>query len=140
MSARYFLDTSIFVYSFDPIEPRKAQVAESLVTSGVTSGSGVISYLVVQEFLNVGLKKFKATMTVAELENYFFRILLPMMKIPSSTELFLEALRVQNAHRIGWYDSLIIAAALRGKCEILYSEDLQHGRPFGDMVIQNPFL
>lgn len=140
MSARYFLDTNIFVYSFDPVEPRKAQIAESLVTRGVTSGLGVISYQVVQEFLNVGLRQFKATMTVTELENYFFRILLPMMKIPSSTELFLEALRLQNGHRVGWYDSLIVAGAMQGKCETLYSEDLQHGQRFGELTVQNPFL
>jgi predicted nucleic acid-binding protein len=139
MSARYFLDTKIFVYSFDPAETRKAQIAESLVTSGVTSGLGVISYQVVQEFLNVGLRRFKAAMTVTELENYFFRIFLPMMKVPSSTELFLEALRLQSSHRVGWYDSLVVAAALQGRCEILYSEDLQHGRRFGDLLVHDPF-
>ncbi len=140
MSDRYFLDTNIFVYSLDPVEPRKASRAEALVTRGVTSGLGVISYQVVQEFMNVSLRQFRTTMTVAELELYFFRILLPMMRVPSSTELFLEALRLRTANQIAWYDSLIVAAAIQGGCEILYSEDLQHGRRFGDLVIQNPFL
>ena len=68
MSDRYFLDTNIFVYSLDPVEPGKARIAEALVTRGVTSGLGVISYQVVQEFLNVGLRQFRAAMTVTELE------------------------------------------------------------------------
>jgi len=139
MSDRYFLDTNIFVYSFDPVAPTKAKVAEGLVTNGVTSGLGLISYQIVQEFMNVALRQFQATMTAAELELYFFKILLPMMRIPSSTELFLQALRLQRANRIGWYDSLIVAAALQGDCKILYSEDLQHDRRFGDLVIRNPF-
>src|ERR1035441_9881684 len=140
MSDRYFLDTNIFVYSLDPVDPPKARVAEQLVTRGVTSGQGVISYQVVQEFLNVSLRQFRATMTVTELELYFFKVLLPMMRIPSSTELFLEALRLQKLNQIAWYDSLIVAGAIQGRCEILYSEDMQHGRRFGDLVIQSPFL
>jgi len=140
MSDRYFLDTNIFVYSFDPVDTRKARIAEELVTRGVGARLGVISYQVVQEFMNVSLRQFMATMTVAELELYFFKVLLPMMKVPSSSGLFLEALRLQTAHQIAWYDSLIVSAAIQGDCEILYSEDIQHGRRFGDLVIQNPFL
>jgi predicted nucleic acid-binding protein len=140
MSDRYFLDTNIFVYSLDPVDPRKARIAEDLVTRGVGSRLGVISYQVVQEFMNVSLRQFRAAMTVTELELYFFKVLLPMMTVPSSSGLFLEALRLQTANQIAWYDSLILAAALQGGCKVLYSEDLQHGRRFGDLVIQNPFL
>ena len=140
MSDRYFLDTNIFVYSLDPVDPRKARIAEELVTRGVASRLGVVSYQVVQEFMNVSLRQFRATMTVTELELYFFKVLLPMMTVPSSSGLFLEALRLQKADQTAWYDSLIIAAALQGGCKVLYSEDLQHGRRFGDLVIQNPFL
>jgi predicted nucleic acid-binding protein len=100
----------------------------------------VISYQVVQEFMNVSLRQFKATMSVTELELFFFKVLLPMMTIPSSSGLFLEALRLHKANQLAWYDSLIVAAAIQGNCEILYSEDLQHGRRFGDLVVQNPFL
>jgi predicted nucleic acid-binding protein len=140
MNAKYFLDTNIFVYSLDPADPRKARRAEGLVTRGVDSGLGVISYQVVQEFMNVSLRQFQATMTAIELELYFFKVLLPMMTVPSSSGLFLEALRLQKANQIAWYDSLIVAAAVQGGCGILYSEDLQHGRRFGDLIIQNPFL
>jgi predicted nucleic acid-binding protein len=140
MSDRYFLDTNIFVYSLDPVDPRKARIAEELVTRGVGSRLGVISYQVVQEFMNVSLRQFQVTMTATELELYFFKVLLPMMTIPSSSGLFLEALRLKTTDQIAWYDSLIIAAALQGDCEVLYSEDMQHGRRFGDLVIQNPFL
>ena len=139
MSDRYFLDTNILVYSLDPVDARKARIAEELVTRGVGSRLGVISYQVVQEFMNVSLRQFQVTMTVTELELYFFKVLLPMMTIPSSSGLFLEALRLKTAHQIAWCDSLIVAAAIQGGCEILYSEDMQHGRRFGDLVIQNPF-
>jgi len=140
MSDRYFLDTNIFVYSLDPIEPRKEEIAQRLITRAVTSGRGVISYQVVQEFMNVALRQFQATMSTLELERYFFRVLLPMMRISSSAPLFLEALRLQARNQLNWYDSLVVAAALEGDCSILFSEDLQHGRRFGDLAVENPFV
>jgi predicted nucleic acid-binding protein len=140
MSDKYFLDTNIFIYSLDPVDPRKARIAEELVTRGVGSRLGVISYQVVQEFMNVSLRQFRATMTATELELYFFKVLLPMMTIPSSSGLFLEALRLQKTDQIAWYDSLIVAGAIQGGCKVLHSEDMQHGRRFGDLVIHNPFV
>lgn len=136
---KYFLDANVLVYSFDLFDPRKADIAEKLVRRALTSGLGVISYQVVQEFVNVGLRQFANPMTVAELERYFFPVLLPLMKISSSAPLFLQALQPQSSRKLAWYDSLIIASALEGGCKVLYSEDLQHGQHFGDLVIENPF-
>jgi predicted nucleic acid-binding protein len=111
-----------------------------LVTDGVTSKRGVVSYQVIQEFVNVALKKFQAVIARADLDPFLQGVLFPMMSVPSSPWLFLDALRLQEADRLPWYDALIVAAALQGPCKILYSEDLQHGRRFGDLVVQNPFL
>jgi predicted nucleic acid-binding protein len=44
-------------------------------------------------------------------------------------------IRFQLSH----WDSLIIAAALEGHCEVLYSEDLQHGQIIEGLEIINPF-
>jgi len=137
---KFFLDTNIFVYSFDPHEPRKAQIAEGLVTRSLTTGFGVISYQVVQEFVNVALRKFADAFAPAEMERYFFRVLSPLMTISSSAPLFLQALHLQAVSKLFWYDALIVAAALQGECKVLYSEDFQHGQRFGDLLVQNPFL
>ena len=75
MSDKYFIDTNIFVYSLDTDEPEKASVAEKLITAGASTGLGAISYQVVQEFFNVGLRGFRAKLTASELESYFFRVL-----------------------------------------------------------------
>ena len=37
------------------------------------------------------------------------------------------------------YDALLVAAALDAHCRWLLSEDLQDGREFGTLRIQNPF-
>jgi predicted nucleic acid-binding protein len=43
-------------------------------------------------------------------------------------------------HALSFYDALIVAAAIEAGCDILYSEDMQHGRTIGGLAIINPFL
>ncbi len=38
------------------------------------------------------------------------------------------------------YDSLILASASRARCNVLYTEDLQHGQIVDGLAIRNPFL
>ena len=139
MSGRFFLDTNIFVYTFDPHSPRKAKTAALLIRQAADSGEGIVSYQVVQEFFNVALKRFTQPMTGAEAEQYLITVFRPLLAIHSSPAIYVEALRISAKHRLAWYDSLIVAAALEGKCEVLYSEDLQDGRDIEGLRIENPF-
>jgi predicted nucleic acid-binding protein len=139
MSDKYFLDTNVIVYSVDLTSPLKRKRARELVTDGTTNKLGVISYQVVQEFVNVSIRKFQSAVAQTDLEEFLRGVLFPMMAVPSSPWLFLDALRLQDANRLSWYDALIVAAAIQGRCKILFSEDLQDGRRFGDLVIENPF-
>src|SRR5229473_4463996 len=43
--------------SFDPAEPAKSLRAKALIREALGSGKGVVSYQVVQEFLNVAVRK-----------------------------------------------------------------------------------
>jgi predicted nucleic acid-binding protein len=140
MSDKYFLDTNVVVYSVDLTSPLKRRRARELVTDGTTTKLGVISYQVVQEFVNVAMRKFQSSVAQTDLEEFLRGVLFPMMAVPSSPWLFLDALRPHDRDQLSWYDALIVAAAIQGRCKILYSEDMQHGRRFGDLVIQNPFL
>jgi|SRR6266436_1369724 len=139
MNDRFFLDTNIFVYSFDRGSPAKAKRALSLIKDAVTSGRGIVSYQVVQEFLNVALKRFEKPLTTSEAEQYLATVFRPLLSVYASQSLFLEALRLSGRYRLSWYDSLIVAAAVEGQCATLYSEDLQHGQRMGRIEIQNPF-
>ncbi|HLX86602.1 MAG TPA: PIN domain-containing protein [Terriglobales bacterium] len=140
MRDKYFLDTNILVYSVDLSDPLKRKPARELVTEGATSKLGVISYQVVQEFVNVALRKFHTAVSPSDIEDFLRGVMFPMMEIRSSPWLFLDALRLRDLNQLSWFDSLIVAAAIQGGCKILYSEDMQHGRRFGDLVVQNPFL
>jgi predicted nucleic acid-binding protein len=140
MSDRYFLDTNIFVYSFDAGDPGKAGSARRLIRQAVATGKGVVSYQVVQEFLNVALRRFAAPMTPPEADQYLRTILLPLWTVQSSPALCAEALRLTGRLSLSWYDALIVAAALEGGCTRLLSEDLPHGLRVGNLRVENPFL
>jgi predicted nucleic acid-binding protein len=140
MNGRFFLDTNVFVYSFDGSAPAKARRALQLIRGAVETGKGIVSYQVVQEFFNVALRRFAKPMTLADAEQFLSTVFRPLMAIHSSQALYGEALRLSDRFRLSWYDSLIIAAAIEGQCSVLYSEDLHAGQRFGDMEIQNPFL
>ena len=58
----------------------------------------------------------------------------------SSTGSYADALRLFGRHHLSRHDSLIVAAAAQAECGVLYSEDLQHGRRFDGLQIENPFL
>ena len=63
MSARFFLDTNIFVYTFDAHAPAKAKKAGQLIRRAADTGEGIISYQVVQEFFNVAFRRFPQPLT-----------------------------------------------------------------------------
>jgi predicted nucleic acid-binding protein len=140
MSGRFFLDTNIFVYSFDRQSVDKSRRATQLIRSALETHKGITSYQVVQEFFNVALKRFTPSMKTDEAERYLSTIFRPLLGIHSSQALYLEALHLQARYRLSWYDSLIVSSALQAQCDVLMTEDLQHGQRFGDLLVQNPFL
>lgn len=140
MSGRFFLDTNIFVYTFDAKAPAKAKKAAQLIRRAADTGEGIISYQVVQEFFSVAFRRFAQPMSVPEAEQYLITVLRPLLAVHSSPTIYFEALRIAEKHRLSWYDSLIMAAALEGQCERLYSEDFQHGRKIEHLWIENPFV
>lgn len=139
MSDRFFLDTNIFVYSFDKNAPKKAHIAERLIRKALDTGNGVVSYQVVQEFFNVALRRFADPMSYADAEQYLSVIFRPLLSIFPSHGLYLRGLHVVSRYKFSWYDSLIVAGAIEAQCAILFSEDFQSGQQFGEMRVENPF-
>ncbi len=88
MSARFFLDTNIFVYAFDARSPEKANRATELIKLAVSSRQGIISYQVVQEFFNVAIRRFAQPMQCHEAKQYLatiFVLLSPSTRLRPST-------------------------------------------------------
>jgi|WetSurMetagenome_2_1015567.scaffolds.fasta_scaffold642570_1 predicted nucleic acid-binding protein len=139
MKGKYFLDTNIFIYTFDPSSPQKQSRARKLVSGAIEDRQGAISFQVIQEFLSVATRKFKVPLDHRDCALYLRSILAPLCEVYPSIEFYRDALDIQERWRLSFYDSLIVAAAIDAGCDTLFSEDLQHGMVIRSLTIEDPF-
>jgi len=139
MKDRFFLDTNIFIYTFDDKSSFKKKIATQLVADALGSGAGIISYQVIQEFLNVCRKKFEKPMDVRDQFRYLDLVLSPMCEVYPSIEFYRRGIELSQRYGFSFYDSLILAAAIVSGCNTLYSEDMQHFQQIENVTIKNPF-
>jgi predicted nucleic acid-binding protein len=59
--------------------------------------------------------------------------------VPLTLEVHEKALQIAEQYRYHIYDSLLIAAALKASCTVLYSEDMHDGQVIEGLTIRNPF-
>jgi predicted nucleic acid-binding protein len=132
-----FVDTNVLVYAHgvDDEDPRAERARETL-SALWKSDSGVLSTQVLQEFYSVATRKLKLAGSHARgiVASYH-----AWCSVSTDTGLIVSASKLEEDHRVSFWDALIIEAALRANATRLLSEDLQHGRKFGDLVIENPF-
>lgn len=139
MSANFFLDTNILVYSFDHNAPLKQAKARELIHHALSSTEGLISYQVIQEFLNVATRKFYPPLNPEDASTYLKKVLMPLARVFPTEELYQSSLDIADQWKYSFYDSLIIASAIIAGCGKLYTEDLHHGQVIEGVEIINPF-
>lgn len=139
MSVETFIDTNVFVYHLDASDERKHAVAERIVRSALRERNVCISYQVVQECLNVVCGKARIGLSAEQAKAYLDAVLLPLMAVGASAELYQRALAVRARWQSSFYDALIVAAALMAGCTRLLSEDLSHGQRFETLTVIDPF-
>lgn len=139
MNAERFFDTNLFIYQLEGMDQRKTELADRLIRQGIERGTACISFQVIQECLNTALRKAEIPLTPAQMQSYLEAVLAPLYRISASLGLYRRALDIQTRYRYGFYDALIIAAALEAGCSRLYSEDLQGGQQIEGLTIVNPF-
>ena len=83
MSAEFFLDTNVLIYAFTEQDIRKRIRSRELCDLAV-GAQGIISFQVVQEFLNTAQKKFSARFTDADLRAFLEITLWPMCWRPAA--------------------------------------------------------
>ena len=138
MSAVDFLDSNLFIYLLDGSDERKRQRALELVQDSLENGTGCISYQVVQETMNILLRK--VGVSTEEAHTFFNTVLAPLWTVNPTPDFYRRGLDIQARYQFSFYDSLIVVAALGASCHTLYSEDLQNGQRIEKLTITNPFL
>jgi len=136
---RVFVDTNLWVYRFDRRLPEKAGFIGAWLRQQAAAHEIVVSTQVMVEFRSAVRRKLAPPLPETE-TRAALELLACLEVLPAYPELVLDADSLAATEKLAWLDALIVEAALRGKCERLYSEDLQHGRRFGATQVINPFV
>ena len=136
---RVFIDTNVLVYGYDTSAGAKHQKARKILADLWGSGLGVVSTQVLQEFFVTVTRKLPKAMepgaaraVVSDLLNW------DVVTIDGTT--ILNAIDFHESHGYSFWDSLIVVAAEKGGCALLFSEDLSSGQTVGGVTIRNPFV
>jgi predicted nucleic acid-binding protein len=136
-SDRFFADTNVLLYAFDAAAPAKREAAHRWLTMLWETGQGRLSWQVLHEFYVNATRKLGASSKEARKAVEVFSLWQP---VDSSRGLIERAWQWMDKAGVGYWDALIVAAAERGGCAWLLSEDFQEGRRFGPVTVVNPFL
>lgn len=134
---RQFFDTNILIYSRDPDAGAKRTLARDLIEQAIDQDVFVVSTQVLVEFYVTAVRrKLLGAAHALDLARFWAR----RDTVSHTPDLVLRGLELHQAHSVSVWDALIVQAGLDAGCSLLFSEDMQHGRRFGDLEVTNPFL
>jgi predicted nucleic acid-binding protein len=126
-----FFDANILLYTLD--DGPKGSTALTVLEPG-----GVISVQVLNEFAHVARRKLKMELpAILEVLGQFKESL---EIVPVTRETHERAMEIVLSVQISTFDANIVAAAELAGCDVLYTEDLNHGQVIGRVTIVNPFM
>jgi predicted nucleic acid-binding protein len=137
MSALEFMDTNVLVYAYDLSDPRKQQIAQGLVRRAV-AGEIAASSQVLGEFAATLLHKLAPPAKPEDLMA-LLDALGPIKLVPIDCDVVVRAVQARAQYGVHFYDGMILAAAERGGCQKIWSEDLNDGQQYFGCAVENPF-
>lgn len=138
MTGPVFVDSNVWVYTKNLENLWKARRAASWIESLDGEGRLRVSYQVVVEFYSVATRRSKHPVDIAGIRKNVWR-LLSLTPIATDETLIDAAFAIEDRYRFSWWDSLIIAAAKKGGCRYLLTEDMQHRQNIDGLTIIDPF-
>ena len=134
-------DTNVLAYAagLRQVDADDAKIvsASLLIEPLLVEGALVLPAQVQAELHNL-LRK-KAGMSAVDAATMVSRYSAGATTIPTDPSVIAEAFDLAEKHNLQTYDAIILAAAAQGGCEVLYSEDMQHGFEWNGVLVVNPF-
>ncbi len=129
---REFLDSNVLIYAFTA--DSRAAAAQTLLERDCT-----ISVQALNEFVNVARRKLGMNWDDVRDALAAIRILCHDVRT-IDVETHNEAIRIAERYGYSIFDALVLAAAIRANCYVVWTEDMQHGAVIdGKLRIANPF-
>lgn len=135
---KVFVDTNIVVYAYDIDAGEKHQISLKILKDLWTSGLGIMSTQVLQEFFAVVTRRISQPLNIQTAKE-IVKDLLTWDIVVNDGDVILDAIDDHQRHRYSFWDSMIIVSAIRGGATLLLSEDLSEGQTIKGVTIKNPF-
>lgn len=134
-----FIDTNLWVYRLDRREPEKSAFIRDWLRGLAGEHEIVVSTQVLIELRSVLTRKLAPPLPHAD-TRLALEVLAAFDVVATHSHLVLDAHELAGREQLSWFDALIVEAAIRSHCTVLYSEDLSHGRQFAALTVRNPFV
>jgi predicted nucleic acid-binding protein len=119
-------------------EPDKARrVGEWLREIAEAGHDIVVSTQVMIELRSVLMRRFTPPLNHADAQRAL-DALAAFEVVACDHNLVLDAHVLAEREQLSWFDALIVEAAIRSDCAVLFSEDLPDGRRYGGLEVRNP--
>ena len=138
MSGKLFLDSNVLVYAYDSDEPEKQIKVQEIIRRGIEREDVVLSVQVLGEFFNAVTRRIKEPMSVSEAQEAVYCVG-GLQVVDLELAMVDRAIEVHKEYQLTYWDSMIVAAAERGGCSEILSEDLSTGQKYLGMLAVNPF-
>ena len=138
MSDRTFVDTNVLIYAHDIDAKVRHETAKRVLSELWSEQSGVLSMQVLQEFyVNVTRKISRPiSKTAARLVVSTYTV----WCVETTPAEISTAFQIEDGSKIGFWDALIVASALKSGATRILSEDLSAGQKIAGIRIENPFM
>lgn len=140
MNDRVFIDSNIWLYSLIKTQQEKDQCKHELAKALIRAQTNIqVSTQVANE---VSINLMRKANKDNEFLFQFLRDFLAAYTVHHQTaDDLLTAATLRSDYSLSYWDSLIVSSAIRGKCRVLYSEDMQHGLfVYDGLQIINPLI
>ena len=132
MSNKCFVDSNIWLYAFMESSVKQVKATEILNTQNI-----ILSTQIINEVC-VNLLK-KAQYTEEEIKRTIHNFYVNYDVAILNQDIILYASTIRENNSISYWDSLVIATAIKNNCTVIYSEDMQHNQIIQKLRIENPF-
>ena len=138
MNVKSFVDTNVLIYAHDVDAQQKHTIARDLLRELWSERAGTLSMQVLQEFYVNATRKISTPLPkeVARQVVHSYSV----WCIETTPAEIAAAFRIEDDSRIGFWDALIVASALKSGAARILSEDLNAQQMIAGVRVENPFV
>jgi len=137
MNDKTFVDTNVLIYAHDVDARAKHEAAKRVLHELWNSRSGALSMQVLQEFYVNVTRKIPRPISRASARLVVNTYTIWCVETTPSE--ISKAFHIEDESRLGFWDALIVAAAIKSGAHRILSEDLNAGQTISGVRIENPF-